>query len=99
MKARIKATGEMVEVEGTCLINGGSTYIPASELESFVEETPIDWEQRRFELAKAAMQGFIANTDLFDRFEETGDTMICLCSDSIAYADEMIRLLKGDTRR
>lgn len=95
MKAKIKATGEIVEISGNCLIRGGDAYVAISELEPLAEETPIDWELRRFELAKYAMQGFIANTDLFDRFEDTGDAMICLCSDSMAYADEMIGLLKG----
>lgn len=96
MKARIKATGEMVEVEGICLINGGSTYIPASELESFVEETPIDWEQRRFELAKTAMQGIISTYTGPDTPFPKSEPVAMI---SIEHADEMIRLLKGDTRR
>lgn len=99
MKAIIKETGETVEVtrietkrlEGKLI--GAHEIFSQNELE--LSYTDADWEERRYELAKAAMQGFIANTDLFDRFEETGDTMVCLCSDSTAYADEMIKHLKG----
>lgn len=96
MKARIKATGKIVEVEGTCLINGGSTYIPASELESFVEETPIDWEQRRFELTKAAMQGMLSNPsyDVFDNGFSNANTQLIVLS-SIEHADESVKQLKG----
>lgn len=88
---------------GSCFLcrrsNGTMSYALATDLEIIDYAPSIDWEARRYELAKAAMQGFMANTDLFDRFEETGDTIMCLCPDSIAYADEMISLLKGETRR
>ena len=61
MKARIKATGTIVEVEGlfdvgTALVNG--RYFKVSELDFFDNFETIDWEQRRYELAKAAMQGY-----------------------------------------
>ena len=64
MKARIKATGTIVEVEGlfdvgTALVNG--RYFKVSELDFFDNFETIDWEQRRYELAKAAMQGFCSN--------------------------------------
>ena len=51
----------------------------------------IDWEQRRYELAKAAMQGFCANSN---------DHVICsvdvehVSQWSIEYANTMIKLLK-----
>lgn len=96
MKAKIKSTGEIVEVEGTCLINGGGTYIPASELESIVEETPIDWEARRYELAKSAMQGMLSNSsyDVFDNGFSNANTQL-IVSLSIGYADEAVKQLKG----
>lgn len=99
MKAIIKETGEIVKVHRVEIVfldgelKGAHQICDIPELEFSCIDA--DWEQRRYELAKAAMQGFIANTDLFDRFEETGDTIICLCSDSLAYANEMIEQLKG----
>nr|DAJ58526.1 MAG TPA: hypothetical protein [Caudoviricetes sp.] len=62
MKARVKATGEIVEVEdlyddGTALVKGG--YFKVSKLDFFEDFETIDWEQRRYEIAKAAMQGIL----------------------------------------
>ena len=59
MKAKIKATGEIVEVEdlyddGTALVKG--RYFKVSELDFFDNFETIDWEQRRYELAKAAIK-------------------------------------------
>ena len=59
MKAKIKATGEIVKVEdlyddGTALVQG--TYIKISELNFFDN---IDWEQRRYEIAKETLQGIL----------------------------------------
>ena len=61
MKARLKTNGEIVEVEdlyddGTALVKG--SYMKVSELDFFNLEY-IDWEQRRYEIAKAAMQGIL----------------------------------------
>ncbi len=52
MKAKIKATGEIVEVEdlyddGTALVKG--RYFKVSELDFFDNFETIDWEQRRYE--------------------------------------------------
>lgn len=62
MKARIKSTGEIVEIkdlydDGTALV--GNMYIKVSELNFFSEN--IDWEQRRYELAKDIIKIVIAN--------------------------------------
>lgn len=62
MKARLKTTGEIVEVEdlyddGTALVK--DRYFKVSELDFFEDFETIDWEQRRYELAKAAMQGLL----------------------------------------
>lgn len=62
MKARVKSTGEIVEIkdlydDGTALV--GNMYIKVSELNFFSEN--IDWEQRRYELAKDIIKIVIAN--------------------------------------
>lgn len=62
MKARVKSTGEIVEIkdlydDGTALV--GNMYLKLSELDFFSEN--IDWEQRRYELAKDILKAVIEN--------------------------------------
>jgi hypothetical protein len=54
------------------------------------KKTDIDWEQRRYELSKAAMQGFEANTS--EMVNTSGAKKIVEWS--IQIADEMIKQLK-----
>ncbi|EXZ16354.1 hypothetical protein M071_4304 [Bacteroides fragilis str. Ds-233] len=63
MKARLKTNGEIVEVEdlyddGTALVK--DRYFKVSELD-FEDFETIDWEQRRYEIAKSAMQGILSD--------------------------------------
>lgn len=50
----------------------------------------IDWEERRYELAKAAMQGILSNSD---ESMVTMDTK-SISSLAVRTADEMIKQLK-----
>ena len=76
MKAKIKATGEIVEVTRysygitnpkvysiTFLRNGNYERIDNADEFEILSDQPevpiIDWEQRRYEIAKEAMNGFI----------------------------------------
>jgi len=106
MKARIKSTGEIVEVEdlyddGTALVNG--RYFKVSELDFFDNFEAIDWEQRRYELAKSAIQGLILNSfwmkNLGMFLDEHPDSKIdvieTISIESINYADALIKKLKG----
>ena len=52
--------------------------------------TPINWENRRYELAKAAMGGFVGNSDT-DMLSMTIEQIVRI---SIRCADEMIKQLK-----
>ena len=99
MKARIKATGEIIDVvqdftpNGVCLrevlftesgIYGHRTFVP-EELE-FIPETEkkeIDWEERRYEIAKDL---FVNNSEL-------------LAEDAVACADELITALKKSRKQ
>jgi len=57
------------------------------------EEDKIDWEQRRYELTKAAMQGRVAALDKNFNF----DAMVRpIAKDSIKMADAVIKELKED---
>ena len=49
----------------------------------------IDWEQRRYELAKAAMQGFCSKQVISADPNMTAEW-------SLSFADSLIKKLKGD---
>lgn len=94
MKARIKATGTIVEVEGlfdvgAALVNG--RYFKVSELDFFDNFETIDWEQRRYELAKSAMQGYCIALGINDDSETYDNIAI----GSLRAADALIKKLKG----
>lgn len=72
MKAIYKNTGETVEVEPagikSCSVAAMSMYEIAKDGRIFPMyalefEKDIDWERRRYEIAKAALQGFCANSE------------------------------------
>lgn len=103
MKARVRKTGEIIDVKpiaNPCaqtstdnLYSSNYDVYYESELDFLnVGQKVIDWEQRRYELAKAAMQGFCANSGMlsFDR-----DSLIAL---SVEYADAFIAELKKEKK-
>lgn len=68
MKAKYKITGETVDVEPVGTWNGSVALYEAQDGRRFPMyalefEKDIDWEQRRFELIKSAIQGFCANSE------------------------------------
>lgn len=89
MKARVKSTGEIVEIkdlydDGTALV--GNMYIKVSELNFFSEN--IDWEQRRYELAKDIIKIVIAN--------DYGVNSDVVAKYSLNCADALIKRLKDN---
>ena len=87
MKARIKSTGEIVEIkdlydDGTALV--GNMYIKVSELNFFSEN--IDWEQRRYELAKDIIKAVIA--------DDRGGNSDAIAKYAVNCADALIKRLK-----
>lgn len=87
MKARIKSTGEIVEIkdlydDGTALV--GNMYIKVSELNFFSEN--IDWEQRRYELAKDIIKAIVA--------DDRGGNSDALTKYAVNCADALIKRLK-----
>lgn len=95
MKAVIKETGEIVEVtrietkrlEGK-LIGAHEIFFP-EDLELSCIDT--DWEERRYELSKAAMQGFCSNPH--EQIMSADSNVVAEWS--IGFADAMIKKLKG----
>lgn len=57
-----------------------------------MEEKKIDWEQRRYEIAKAAMQGFCSNSQ--KQFINVDSSIMAKLS--ICFADALIKKLKGE---
>lgn len=100
MKARVKSTGVLVDVIPKVNVNaqhsGDNLYVCDNmvyrecELDFFSET--IDWEQRRYELAKAAMQGFCSNSH--EQGMSNGSYMTA--QRSLSYADALIKKLKGE---
>lgn len=93
MKARIKSTGEIVEVEdlyddGTALVNG--RYFKVSELDFFDNFETIDWEQRRYEIAKSMMAAFLSNS-CSNVYMNTYENQ---AQEAVKYADTLIDELK-----
>ena len=108
MKAKVKDTGEIVEVKLIihpnpdvkpywCAFNGKGNvvdYYNESEIELIdIQETPIDWEQRRYEIAKDAMNGFlsapvVARVNPNPSFKD-------IATLSVRLADALIKELKG----
>lgn len=100
MKAKIKETGEIVNVDnlyddGTALVNG--EYINVSKLNFF--ET-IDWEQRRYEIAKESLTAIMSNEDFYKQIlfdsAETKEYYIpkCISQAAVCFADALIAQLK-----
>jgi hypothetical protein len=93
MKARIKETGGIVEVEdlyddGTALVNG--RYFKVSELDFFDNFETIDWEQRRYEIAKSMMAAFLSNS-CSNVYMNTYENQ---AQEAVKYADVLIEELK-----
>lgn len=93
MKARIKTTGEIMEVEdlyddGTALVNG--RYFKVSELDFFDNFETIDWEQRRYEIAKSMMAAFLSNS-CSNVYMNTYENQ---AQEAVKYADVLIEELK-----
>ena len=69
-----------------------------------MEEKKIDWEQRRYELAKAAMQALISNSFFMKNLgmyldehpDKKMDAIEVVAIESINYVDAMIKKLKGE---
>lgn len=97
MKARIKETGEVLIVEEVsdkhvyvkmpCGISM-SVALRKEEVEILQDGcNVIDWEQRKYEIAKDVMAGFVIDATLWS-VEQIAD-------ESVRYADALIERLKG----
>lgn len=111
MKARIKKTGEIINIAEHAMIeleiynsSGNPVRVYPDDIELIQESSNnIDWQQRRYEIAKAAMQGILSNEEQvnFARREVIyGDrphTLPIACAQyAVACADALIEELKNN---
>lgn len=103
MKARVKSIGEISTLEKRYGSEpdqtGKNEYLKDSNLninfDIDIDSTPnIDWEQRRYELAKSAMNSLLCSSS-WQKVREDGFLPSRLADDAIMYADELIRQLKN----
>ena len=111
MKARIKETGEIINISDyarvtldKCDSYGNPIELSFDEVEILQERSVnIDWEQRRYELAKAAMQGILSNEEEVGyacsgatyKENEKHTVPKAVAQFAIACADVLINELKG----
>ncbi len=95
MKVIVKDTGEIIEAEyerqsGFAGYRNKKTeyWYYDSQIKAYND---IDWEERRYELAKAAMQGFCSNPH--EQIMSADSNVVAEWS--IGFADAMIEKLKG----
>lgn len=88
----------------TCKIPDGRQIHAKSDYLEITDFTPyIDWKARRYELAKAAMQGILGDEDEVNRAcqganygNEVHTTPKAIAQYAIACADALIKELKGE---
>lgn len=104
MKARFYENGNKREIlvlstdaqytHGITLDNGESIMLSSSDCCFYeIEQTTIDWEQRRYEIATAAMQGILSNS-LFPKYSTEGYHRGNVVYNALSYADKLIEQLK-----
>lgn len=107
MKARIKKTSEIVTLknlyaDGTAIDTNGR-YCRQGDISEFIEESnhSIDWEQRRYELAKDFMSAMIASPTYkyckaleYDVNKPLREHQDGLAKNAIIYTDRLIAELR-----
>lgn len=95
MKARIKKTGEIVEV----FKNKNNVYIDeehrghSAESLDFMFDEETHWQDVRERAAIAAMQGLLANPQLF---YDNGEEKINIEAMAMSQTDKLVKRLKGE---
>ena len=105
MKARIIKTGEEITIIGISKEWGTAQYYGSDRIyrqrtfrDEEIElletaESPIDWEQRRYELAKEAMNGYLYSTVIVGI--NPNPSFKDIATFSVRLADALIKELKG----
>lgn len=102
MKAKLKATGEVIILNEKVSLkdyargiyrdtSGNKYHYKELDFMEVENKDPIDWEQRRYEIAKAAMQGVLSNP-AFCNMSTKKDIAIKI---AVYSADKLIEELKS----
>lgn len=105
MKARVKSTGVLIDVipkiNTSAQHSIDNLYVCDNmvfrecDLDFLnVKDSVIDWEQRRYEIAKAAMQANLSNPEILQFITKEGVPIERVVKCSIQYADALIEELK-----
>lgn len=108
MKAKVKSTGAIIDVVPKFNPISQHSYDNLYVCDNFVYReceldfwdvgnSAIDWEQRRYELAKSAMQGLLNATSV-ERFTLRIKPS-SIAEASLEYADELIKKLKKNKKK
>lgn len=100
MKAKVIKTGEIIDFKGSSINFGTATWIdsnnilhqesiPNGGIELLENTEPIDWEQRRYEIAKDIM-----SAQLSDGESAENNSKEVLAKWAVVYADALIEELK-----
>lgn len=100
MKARVKETGEIIDVSEKRNSGGLKYYICNNGFKSYdpseldFEFKEIDWEQRRYEIATKVLSGLVSTTLIgYSENEEAVDNLVKVC---LKYTDKLIEKLKSN---
>ena len=96
MKAKYKNTGEIVEIDSVSIVFKDITndkFCRGDEID-FVTEPEIDWEQRRYEIAKEMIAAFLSNSCSNVYVGNPGEQAKC----AVMFADALIFELKNDDK-
>ena len=105
MKARVKATGEIVEVNEFCALrdSGERTYYWANALELITKDNPDYWTRLEHQYAGMAMQGMLNNslliTSLLKVNKSHEDIVAEVTDTAFKYAHALIQKLKEKEER
>lgn len=101
MKARVKATGEIIELCNMEFDEDGNEYY-RDELELIDDYEPDYWEKLKHQYAGMAMQGLLSNSayiENFVKYSVEGDSLARVVStNAIDYATTLINRLKEEEK-
>jgi hypothetical protein len=99
MKARLKATGEIVEVNEFCTLrdSGERTYYWVNALELITQDSPDYWTRLEHTYAGMAMQGLVTRGEVLGATKQEIAIEIADISDIIAHA--LVEKLKEKEER
>lgn len=95
MKARVKATGEIVEVDQCSILykDGKRELMNGKELEE-VQGAPDYWEKLKHQYAGMAMQGILSNNELHREICKSRNVVTVI----MEYAAALVNRLKEDSQ-